>query len=78
MGAGAAPEEYERREDDAEFDTEDYVVEPTYTTEIPIMRDPYEEVEEVEPEGAAGSGSLAARTGSSRPELPEDGRPQSR
>ncbi|MGP9538258.1 BCCT family transporter [Brachybacterium sp. AOP43-C2-M15] len=72
------PEEYERREGDDEFDAEDYVVEPTFTTEIPILRDPYEDVEEVV-ETAAGPdrGTLPARTGSSRADLPESGRPQS-
>ncbi|GAA1491078.1 BCCT family transporter [Brachybacterium sacelli] len=73
------PEEYERREEDEEFDTEDYVVEPTYTTEIPVMRDPYEDVEEVdETEGTSDHATLPARTGSARADLPEDGRSESR
>ena len=73
------PEEYERREEDEDFDTEDYVVEPTYTSEIPVLRDPYEE-----DENGAGAdevpirGTLPARTGGTRPPLPEEGRPQGR
>src|SRR5690625_2961689 len=73
------PEEFERREEDEEFDTEEYVVEPTYTSEIPVLRDPYEEDREGE------NGVITpvprhppARTGTPRPPLPEDGRPQGR
>ena len=72
------PEEYERREEDEEYDTEDYVVEPTFTTEIPIMRDPYEEVEEAEENGDSSRATLPARTGSGRADLPEGGRSESR
>ncbi len=72
------PEEYERREEDEEYDTDDYVVEPTYTTEVPVMSDIYEEVEEVEPDGAPDAGTLPARTGSARAALPKDLRDESR
>ena len=73
------PEEFERREEDEEFDTEEYVVEPTYTSEIPVLRDPYEEDGEGENGGFMPvPGTLPARTGTPRPPLPEDGRPQGR
>ena len=72
------PEEYERREEDDEYDTDDYVVEPTFTTEVPVMSDIYEDVEEVEPDTAPDAGTLPARTGSARAPLPEDGRDESR
>src|SRR5699024_12096840 len=39
------PEEVERREEDDEFDTDDYVAEPTFTSEVPVLTDPYEETE---------------------------------
>ncbi|WP_184325919.1 BCCT family transporter [Brachybacterium aquaticum] len=71
------PEEYERREEDDEFDTEDYVVEPTSTTGVPVMSDLYED-----PDGPGDetptSGTLPARTGSARAPLPEHGRDESR
>ncbi|WP_193106578.1 BCCT family transporter [Brachybacterium sp. FME24] len=70
------PEEYERREEDEEYDTGGYVVEPTYTTEIPVMRDPYEE--ECEAVDGSDHGTLSARTGTARADLPEDGRSESR
>ena len=73
------PEEFERREEDEEFDTEEYVVEPTYTSEIPVLRDPYEEDGEGENGGFMPvPGTLPARTGTPRPPLPEDGLPQGR
>jgi len=72
------PEELERREEDEEFDTEEYVVEPTYTSEIPVMRDPYEDEGDEDRTGIPAHGTLPARTGSPRPPLPEDGRPQGR
>ena len=49
---------------DEEYDTDDYVVEPTFTTEVPVMSDIYEDVEEVEPDTAPDAGTLPARTGS--------------
>ena len=71
------PEEYERREEDDEFDTEDYVVEPMSTTDVPVMSDLYED-----PDGPGDetptSGTLPARTGSARAPLPEHGRDESR
>src|SRR5690606_32456808 len=63
------PEEYERREQDEEYDTDDYVVEPTFTSEVPVMSDPYEELGE-EPITAGHHGTLSSRTGSAP--LPED------
>jgi hypothetical protein len=71
------PEEYERREVDDEFDTDDYVVEPTYTTEVPVMSDLYVDPEEAG-EDAPERGTLPARTGSARADLPEGGRDESR
>ena len=55
------------------------MVEPTYTSEIPVLRDPYEEDGEGENGGFMPvPGTLPARTGTPRPPLPEDGRPQGR
>ncbi|MFC7375563.1 BCCT family transporter [Brachybacterium sp. GCM10030268] len=73
------PEEYERREDDDDYDTDEMVVEPEAMGEAPVMRDPYEEDgngEDVEP--VDGPATLPARTGSGRAELPEHGRPEGR
>jgi len=66
------PEEYERREEDDAYDTEDYTVEPTYTSEIPVLRDPYEDVEEIEDDGTPEAGTISARTGSAKAE-PQEG-----
>src|SRR5699024_9341924 len=69
------PEEYERREEDEEYDTEDYVVEPTYTSEVPVLTDPYEEIEGIDLDHQPEHSTLPGRTGSDRAELPEGGRP---
>ncbi|HJC69814.1 MAG TPA: BCCT family transporter, partial [Candidatus Brachybacterium intestinipullorum] len=71
------PEEFERREEDDEFDTDDYVVEPTFTSEVPVLTDPYEEIEGIDLDYQPEPGTLPSRTGSSKPDLPEGGRPQS-
>ena len=71
------PEEYERREEDEEFDTDDYVVEPTFTTEVPVLTDPYEEIADVDLDYQPEQGTLPSRTGSSKADLPEGGRNQS-
>ena len=67
------PEEYERREEDKEYDTDDYVVEPTYTSEVPVLTDPYED--DVDWDFDPDSGTLPSRTGSGKADLPEGGRP---
>ena len=71
------PEEYERREEDEEYDTDDYVVEPTFTTEVPVLTDPYEEIADVDLDYQPEQGTLPSRTGSSKADLPEGGRNQS-
>ena len=71
------PEEYERREEDAEFSTDDYVVEPTFTTEVPVLTDPYEEDGSLDEGTGPDAGTLPSRTGSGKADLPEAGRPQS-
>ena len=71
------PEEFERREEDDEFDTDDYVVEPTFTSEVPVLTDPYEEIEGIDLDYQPEQGTLPSRTGSSKADLPEGGRPQS-
>lgn len=71
------PEEYERREDDDDYDTDDYVVEPTFTTEVPVLTDPYEEIADIDLDFQPEQGTLPARTGSSKADLPEGGRDQS-
>ncbi|ASK66075.1 multidrug DMT transporter permease [Brachybacterium avium] len=68
------PEEYERREEDGEYDTDDYVVEPTFTSEVPVLTDPYEEIADIDLDYQPEQGTLPSRTGSARAELPEDGR----
>ncbi|AXK46952.1 BCCT family transporter [Brachybacterium saurashtrense] len=53
------PEEYERRECEDDFDREAYVVEPTFTSEVPVLSDPYEEygdLEEPPAEDSSGRG----------------------
>ena len=57
------PEELERREDDADFDTEDYFTEPEATEARPVISDPYEDPEEIAaevPAGESGDGTSAA------------------
>ena len=71
------PEEFERREEDEEYDTDDYVVEPTFTTEVPVLTDPYEEIADVDLDYQPEQGTLPSRTGSSKADLPEGGRNQS-
>lgn len=71
------PEEYERREEDAEFSTDDYVVEPTFTSEVPVLTDPYEEDGYLDEGAGPDAGTLPSRTGSGKADLPEGGRPQS-
>lgn len=70
------PEEYERREGDEEYDTDEVVVEPEAVDEVPVMRDPYEDGDEAD--GGTGRGSLPARTGSARAALPDEDHPRSR
>ncbi|MDN5901223.1 MAG: BCCT family transporter, partial [Brachybacterium sp.] len=65
------PEEYERREVGDEYDTDDYVVEPTFTSEVPVLTDPYEELELGDPDPE--SGTAPSHTGSGKADLPEDG-----
>ena len=59
------PEEYERRLTEDEHDTSDLVVEPEAATDTATLRDPYLEHEEPR------KGTLAARTGSSKPRHPD-------
>ncbi|WP_394216606.1 BCCT family transporter [Brachybacterium vulturis] len=68
------PEEYDRREEDVDYDTDDYVVEPTFTSEVPVLTDPYEEYGEGDESLVAETGTLPSRTGSRKADLPEDGR----
>nr|WP_262426558.1 hypothetical protein [Brachybacterium sp. Z12] len=43
-----------------------------------MLTDPYEEVEDGDEVAVPETGTLPARTGSSKADLPEGGRPQSR
>ncbi|MEH0059646.1 BCCT family transporter [Auritidibacter ignavus] len=56
------PEEYARRDADDDFNTDDVVVEPEAEEPAPVMRDPYLDLETIEPR--AKHGTLAARTSS--------------
>lgn len=55
------PEELERRQDDADFEDEDAVVEPEAVEDAPVMRDPYVQQRLIGPRG-----TLSARTGSAQ------------
>ena len=57
------PEEYERRQDEDEHDTSEFVVEPEALDDPPVLRDPYVP-QKVRITGSRGT--LPARTGSAR------------